>query len=733
MLDKREIDVAFNEKDSSLSVCFHSPDIKISGITTSINVNGKLFKINLLKKSESQIENRKNAEIIFSGYSDDLSLDITVHFIYYSDRNLIGLFGRLENNGTETASIYDFVLMRDAHINFGCENDEIKAHIAHGIAHPTVVPLVVKDENGKKDFHASSNGMATLASKNGSVCIGFLTGKTNRPIISVNYLHESDEVRVDGIARFNGIKLPPKDCVETDLLILQVDKNPFTLLESYASLIAEIDPPRKTNPTIGWCSWYAIRMPISHEFTMANARVVADRFRDLGMDIMLLDHGWQTGDICGDWDEDEKDYPKGLEGLAKDLNDLGLKLGIWIAPTEVSGTSKIFNEHPNWVLKDQNGNPQETWKWYWVPNPPQYQMDATNPDAYKYIVDTFRRLTKKGSVYYKIDFIAGCAGENLYPEDPKAVRGWTPLQKAMQAVREGAGEDAYVRYCQTPPLLSIGLADGVFATSDTLDAGATTWNVLKEVFRMSSAQYYLHELYVHDACDLSIRAHAGTEECRLRVMMLALSGSSIMFSDDLTKLPEERIIMMQQSIPPFPKPACPINLFTSEMPDIWHIKCSSAGIEWDLLALFNFDENQRQINLSLKELGLLDGEYIIREFWTEQFVGISSESASFLVPGLSGRLFSFWRSQDRPQYVGTNLHLSQGQAELIDISWDENAKKLSGTFSRAKGIKGKAYFNIPQRCQIKRSSNPIQRQNGGLWAMDLMFNEAKLSWEIEFN
>ncbi|MEK7396562.1 MAG: alpha-galactosidase, partial [Candidatus Poribacteria bacterium] len=556
--------------------------------------------------------------------------------------------------------------------------------------------------------------------------------KVNRPIISVSYENELDTVRVDGIARFNGMELSPKESIDTDMLILQSSDNPFTLLESYTDLIAEIEPPRKTKATTGWCSWYAIRMPISHDFTMANAHVVADRLKDLGMDIMLLDHGWQTGDICGDWDEDINDYPKGLEGLAKDLGDLGLKLGIWIAPTEVAQTSKLFTEHPDRVLKDKDGKPQETWKWYWAPNPSQYQMDATNPDAYKYIVETFRRLTEKGSAYYKIDFIAGCSGENLFPIDPKAVRGWTPLQKAMQAIREGAGEDAYIRYCQTPPLLSNGLADGVYATNDTLDAGASTWNILREVFRMSSAEYYLQGLYIHEACDLSIRAHAGTEECRLRVMMLALSGSSIMFSDDLTKLPEERIVMMQQTMPPFPKPARPINLFTATMPDIWHLHCSAKGIEWDLLALYNFDENQKQVSVSMKDLGLAEGEYIIREFWTEEFIGIKSGSVDFLVPGLGARLYSFWRLLDRPQYVGTNLHLSQGEAELANISWDKESKRLSGTFSRAKGIIGKAYFNIPSEWKVKSSSYPIMRQNGGLWAMELLFEDAELSWEIVF-
>ncbi len=740
MLKNEKINLIFKEDTSRWTVDFHEPEVKILNIGTAINVSGNWFQLNLTKKEVRGkiVEDKlgRSIETVFLGEAADLPVKTVIHLRHYTEHSLIGLFGRIENNGTKTEEINDFVLAKDALVNISGKSDEISVHVARGIAHPIVVPLVEYEENNEaKNFHADSNGMATLANKNSgrTFTMGFVTGKSHRPIISVNYNPDSDEVRIDGVARFNGMALSPGESVETDLLILQATDDPFSSLESYASLIAETEPVREKEAATGWCSWYAIRLPISHEFTMANAQVVADRFRDLGMDIMLLDHGWQTGDICGDWDEDKKDFPEGLEGLAKDLENLGLKLALWIAPTEVAETSRLFQEHPDWILRDKDGNPQPTGRWYWTPNPNQYQIDATHPDAYKYIVDTFRRLTKIGSVYYKIDFIAGCSGEHLYPSDPKAVRGWSPLREAMLAIREGAGEGVYVRYCQTPPLLSTGLADGVYATNDTLDAGATTWDVLRDVFKMSSAEYFLHGLYNHDACDLSVRAHAGIEECRLRVMMLAFSGSSIMFSDDLTKLPEERIVLMQQSMPPFSKAARPINLFTSEMPDIWHLHCTFSNIEWDLFALFNFGETQKEVTISWKDLGLPESkEYIVREFWTEEFLGIKSESVTVVVPALAGRLYSFWSFKNKPQYVGTNLHISQGEAELVDISWDEKAKKLSGVFKRAKEIRGKAYYNVPPNWKIRRSSYPMLRQNGGLWAMELSFSDAELAWEIEF-
>lgn len=741
MLKNDKALIKFDEKNSCWSVEFLENRISILNVHTSINLNGSLYQLSLLETGESNVKDKigNSIERVFQCKSECLAIKVNIHLRLYEDEGLIGVFGHIENDGEEEILLHDFAILNNALVKLGGNNSDISAHIARGIAHPNVVKLVEYEGDGDskkaKNFIGDSNGMATLTDtqSNNTITLGFVTGEVNKPIVSLKYDSESDEVRFSGIARFNGMTVYPGESIQTDLLILQAENNPFSSLEKYASLIGKIKQGRKTKSTTGWCSWYAIRLPISHEFTMANARVVADRFKDLGMDIMLLDHGWQTGDICGDWDEDIKDYPKGLEGLAKDLEDIGLKLGIWIAPTEVAETSRLFKDHPDWMLRNREGKPQETWRWYWYPNPQQYQLDATNPFAYQYIVDTFRSLTEKGSVYYKIDFIAGCAGENLYPSDPCAVRGWSPLQSAMRAVREGAGNSAYIRYCQTPPLLSIGLADGVFATSDTLDAGATTWNVLRDVFKMSSAQYYLHGLYNHDACDLSIRGHAGTEECRLRVMMFALSGSSIMFSDDLTKLPEERIVMMQQSMPPFEIAARPINLFTSEVPDIWHLHCSSAGIEWELIALFNFEENQKNMTVSWKDIGLPDDQLMIaREFWTEEYIGIKSQSFTVVVPGLAGRLYSLWRLSDKPQYVGTNLHLSQGLAELSSISWDENTKKLSGVFKRAKSINGKAYFHVPESYCIKNSSHKLMQQNGGLWAMDLNFDESSLNWEISF-
>lgn len=249
---------------------------------------------------------------------------------------------------------------------------------------------------------------------------------------------------------------------------------------------------------------------------------------------------------------------------------------------------------------------------------------------------------------------------------------------------------------------------------------------------MSSAEYWLHgRLYNHDACDLSVRAQAGIEECRLRVTMLALSGSSILFSDDLTQLPEERIRLMQQCMPAFEQAARPLNLFTSDRPDVWHRHVEKAGISWELLALFNFEETQREITVSWEDLGLPpEDRYLVREFWTEAFMGERTGSATLTVPGLAVRLFSLWPVQDHPQYVGTDLHLSQGVAELSALRWDQEQGKLSGTLRRAKGLRGRVYVHVPPSWEIVEASAPIRRQNRGIWAVEVSFEDAEQDWRI---
>ncbi|WP_158269418.1 alpha-galactosidase [Saccharospirillum sp. MSK14-1] len=79
----------------------------------------------------------------------------------------------------------------------------------------------------------------------------------------------------------------------------------------------------------------------------AGARVGAERY--------VLDDGWFLGRRddsagLGDWVVDPDIYPEQLHPLAATLKQHGLEFGLWVEPEMVNPRSRLYEQHPDWVL-----------------------------------------------------------------------------------------------------------------------------------------------------------------------------------------------------------------------------------------------------------------------------------------------------------------------------------------------------------------------------------------------
>ena len=88
----------------------------------------------------------------------------------------------------------------------------------------------------------------------------------------------------------------------------------------------------------------------------------------------MLDDGWfgerdDDTSSLGDWFVDRRKLPDGLDGLARAIEALGLRFGLWIEPEMVSRRSRLFEAHPDWVVGIP-GRPQtragNSTSWTWV-------------------------------------------------------------------------------------------------------------------------------------------------------------------------------------------------------------------------------------------------------------------------------------------------------------------------------------------------------------------------------
>jgi len=75
----------------------------------------------------------------------------------------------------------------------------------------------------------------------------------------------------------------------------------------------------------------------------------------MGIELFVLDDGWfgerdaDTSSL-GDWVVDRRKLPDGLDGLARQVEALGMRFGLWIEPEMVSPRSRLFTAHPDWAI-----------------------------------------------------------------------------------------------------------------------------------------------------------------------------------------------------------------------------------------------------------------------------------------------------------------------------------------------------------------------------------------------
>jgi alpha-galactosidase len=119
-----------------------------------------------------------------------------------------------------------------------------------------------------------------------------------------------------------------------------------------------------------------------------NENKLAELLKDtkkLGVDLFLLDDGWfankyprnndRTG--LGDWQENKEKLPNGISSLVKEAQNNGVKFGIWIEPEMVSPKSELYENHPDWVVK------QPKREEYYYRN--QLVLDLSNPKVQDFV------------------------------------------------------------------------------------------------------------------------------------------------------------------------------------------------------------------------------------------------------------------------------------------------------------------------------------------------------------
>ena len=224
--------------------------------------------------------------------------------------------------------------------------------------------------------------------------------------------------------------------------------NELEIFEQYANLLGERfgRATAKSAPRV-WCSWYSFYKEINE----GKIRGVLKSLGDLPFDVIQIDDGWQVSP--GDWIPNQK-FPGGMDGIAASIRATGRKAGLWLAPLSVGERSSIYRDHPDWLLQGFDGKPVHA-GFEWGGN--VYALDATHPEAAKWLENTIRTVVGWGYEYLKLDFIyAGGLPGKRHVDMPREAA----YRHTLDIIRRAAG-DAYLLVCGSPILPSLGLCDAI--------------------------------------------------------------------------------------------------------------------------------------------------------------------------------------------------------------------------------------------------------------------------------
>ncbi len=278
--------------------------------------------------------------------------------------------------------------------------------------------------------------------------------------------------RMAATAALDGVPLGPGGTRAIDPIRIAVGPGTEDILQGYAKALAAEHPPR-INPARIWCSWYSgFYDRVSETALLANLDMLRDI--DAPIDCFQLDDGYQSA--IGDWLVTNDRFPGGLEPLAKRIAAAGYRPGIWTAPFSVSPRSRLYHEHPDWVVRDGGGRPVKAGfvmgrfgpRFY-------YGLDTSREDVLAHVEQLYATLRAMGWGLFKIDFLTSACVAG-HRQDPSLTRAQA-YRRGLDAVRRGIGEDALLLSGIGPILANVGQMDIQRLGPDTC-FGSPSWQTM---------------------------------------------------------------------------------------------------------------------------------------------------------------------------------------------------------------------------------------------------------------
>ena len=384
-------------------------------------------------------------------------------------------------------------------------------------------------------------------------------------------------------------------------------------------------------PAYHWCSWYYCYQ----NYDIVQLKEYLEGFGKMVPAVPLhyfqLDVGYCPS--IGDWLTPNERFPNGLEEAFRMIREAGYLPGIWVGAFMVGNRSRLYQEHPDWILYDLEDRPVRAWITDNEPKPWGYQdeeyyvLDSSHPDAMAYMKNVFETLYKWGARMFKTDFMLwGLQDSARVKRHTPGKTGVEYFREFLDMVRNAIGEESYWLGCIAPFLPFVGYADGMRIGGDVGSSWDGEFGPQNMIRCLVGNNYTNHHYYQTDPDAVMMRNYQirlDQREIESLALLAAVSGGCIYTSDALHKIAKERTDLFRFIEPDRRrKPSLPF--LEEERREIVMVHKNAAK---GLVFLFNPSNEIVKERYGLKELGFSG---------TEKVVDFNEEKE---VPSMNG---TFW-------------------------------------------------------------------------------------------
>lgn len=361
-------------------------------------------------------------------YAEDrvTGIRVTLYYTVFSDKDVMTRRVRVENTSSECQEIervfslcldlptmeYDLISLYGRHNKERSMERRPLAHGVQGIESKRGVsghcqnPFVALAEHRADENHGSVYGFNLVYSGNFSALVECDFNNTSRLIMGIN--------PVDF-----GWKLSAGEYFDSpEVVMVYTEKGLGEMSRIFhrfynTNLIRGRWKNEKRPLLIN--SWEAAYF----DFDTKKLVEFAKEAKKLGIEMLVMDDGWfgkrnADDSSLGDWYVNEKKLEGGLGNLIRQVNEEGLKFGIWYEPEMISPDSDLFRAHPDWHVHVDGRVPMLGRR--------QYVLDVSREDVRENIWQQMYEVLSQNKIdYLKWDFNRNIsdAGSAILPADRK--------------------------------------------------------------------------------------------------------------------------------------------------------------------------------------------------------------------------------------------------------------------------------------------------------------------------